>query len=137
MFLRISSAVLLLGAAAACSSKEESAAQGASDQAGEAIAAGDSVPQTVPCALAGAKEFKSDCTLERGTEGGKPMVIVRHPDGGFRRLLELDGGKRFAAADGADAVSIEPNQRELEVTVGDDHYLFPGPANAQASAAPR
>src|SRR6266446_10240481 len=126
MSLRISSAVLLLGALAACSSKSGTAQSG---QAGEAA----KTAQMVPCALAGAKSFTDQCQLERGSEDGKPVLVVRHPGGGFRRLVELEGGKRFAAADGADPVSQEANGKEIEVTVGDDHYLFPGPATANAA----
>ncbi len=117
MFLRISSAVLL-ATLAACSSK--SASPEAAGQSGEAAA-------TVPCALAGAKTFTAACGVERSSLDGKAIVTLRYPDGGFRRLVELEGGKSFAAADGSDEVAIEANGKEIEVTLGDDHYLFPAP----------
>ena len=94
--------------------------------------AGDA--QTVPCALAGAKLFKQDCTLERSSGDGRQIVVVRHPDGGFRRLIALDGGRRYAAADGADKAEIVPNGKDIEVTVEDDHYLFPAPASTPPGA---
>jgi hypothetical protein len=126
MFLRISSAVLL-AALAACSS--QSASSGASGQSGEAA-----VAAPVPCALAGAKTFTTTCDVERSTADGKTILTVRHNDGGFRRLVELEGGKSFAAADGAEEAAIEANGKDIEVTLGDDHYLFPAPAGASTAA---
>src|SRR5438874_8456986 len=117
MFLRISSAVLL-AALAACSAKSTSS--DAAGKLGEAAA-------TAPCALAGATKFTADCGVERSNVDGRVVLTMRHPDGGFRRLIELDGGKNFAAADGSDAAAIKPNGREIEVTLGDDHYLLPPP----------
>jgi hypothetical protein len=125
MFLRISSAALL-AALAACSS--QSASSGAAGQSGESAAA------PVPCALAGAKTFTTTCDVERSTADGKTILTVRHNDGGFRRLVELEGGKSFAAADGAEEAAIEANGKEIEVTLGDDHYLFPAPASASTAA---
>ena len=89
----------------------------------------------VPCALAGSASFTSDCTAERTSTDGKPILVIRHPDGGFRRLAVLDGGRRFAAADGSDAAESIANGKEIEVTVGQDHYLLPSPAQASADHA--
>ena len=116
MFLRISS-VLLLAALAACSGKSSS-------KAGEQSGA---ISLAVPCALDGAKTFITTCDVERSSVDGKSTLTIRHPDGGFRRLVELDGGKSYAAADGADDVAIEASGKEIEVTLGEDHYLFPAP----------
>lgn len=111
---------------AACSSGGESGQQPSAQEAASSEA------QSVPCALAGSRSFTAQCAIERVSTGGKTILTVRHPNGGFRRLIELDGGKRYAAADGSDEVSIEANGAEIEVTLGDDHYLFPAPANAPA-----
>ena len=119
MFLRISSA-LLLAALAACSGKSGSEAGGQSG----------AISLAVPCALDGAKTFITTCDVERSSVDGKSTLTIRHPDGGFRRLVELDGGKSFAAADGADDVAIEASGKEIEVTLGEDHYLFPAPTGA-------
>ena len=126
MFLRISS-LALLAALAACSSKTP--ASGQPEVSAEAAAA------SVPCALAGAKTFTAECPIERSVADGKPLVVVHHPDGGFRRLIVLEGGKSYAAADGAEAAEIEANGAEVEVTIGDDHYLMPAPAAATSSNA--
>jgi hypothetical protein len=127
MFLRTSSGILLL-ALAACSSK-------AGDQgAGGGLFGGEEVPaEKVPCALADAKTFTAVCTVERVNQDGKAMLIVHHPDGGFRRLVAMDGGKNYATVDGSDEVAIEANGKEIEVTVADDHYLFSAPGAAPAS----
>ena len=111
-------------ALAACSSK--SASSGAASPAA-----------TIPCALAGARAFTAECAIERSSLDGRAILTLRHPDGGFRRLIELETGKRFVAADGSDEVAIEPNGREIEVTLGDDHYLLPAPASAVPNAAQR
>ena len=120
MFLRISSALLLF-ALAACSGQSSSP-----DAGGQSAA----ISLAVPCALDGAKTFITTCDVERSSVDGKSTLTVRHPDGGFRRLVELDGGKSFAAADGADDVAIEASGKEIEVTLGEDHYLFPAPTGA-------
>ncbi len=129
MFLRISSAVLLAAVLAACSSES-----GTSAAAGEGSSGAPAVSVKVPCALAGAKSYTAECAVERDSRDGKVLVTLRHPDGGFRRLIELDGGKRFAAADGSDEVAIEANGKEIEVTLGDDHYLFSVPSVTSAPA---
>ena len=94
---------------------------------------GIAAPKSVPCALGGAKRFEQDCAVERQERDGKHIVVLRHPDGGFRRLVELDEGKRYAAADGAEAAATSPNGADIEVTVEDDHYLFPNPARTDAA----
>jgi hypothetical protein len=133
MYLRISSAVLAILALAACSKGNDprKVVQVAADGSTEAVPEAVASPPGVPCALAGAKEFKQDCLIERSSKGGKQFVVVRHPDGGFRRLVVIDGGKRYASADGAESAEVVANGKEVEVTVEDDHYLFPAPgANA-------
>lgn len=135
MYLRISSAFMLAALLAACSSNNATDAEAAS-AAGRTGSGTPGAVASVPCALVGAKSFTADCSVEREVRQGKTLVTVHHPDGGFRRLIELEGGKRFAAADGSDQVSIVANGREVEVTLGDDHYLFPAAApGAEASAS--
>ena len=127
MFLRIFNAVLLAAVLAACSPESSTSAA-----AGEGPSGASAASSKVPCALAGAKSYTAECVLERDSRDGKVLVTLRHPDGGFRRLIELDHGKRFAAADGSDEVAIAANGKEIEVTLGDDHYLFPAPGVTSA-----
>ncbi len=122
MFLRISSAALLI-ALAACSGKSAEQAEAGAER--------------IACALADAKTFTSACEVERTSQNGKNNVIVRHPDGSFRRFEVLADGHSLATTDGADPVEVTANGRDTEITVGDDHYLFPAPApSPQPSGGP-
>jgi hypothetical protein len=62
---------------------------------------------------------------ERGEADGARLLIVHHPDGGFRRFKLVDGGKGVAAADGAEAVAIARTADRLEASVDGDRYRFP------------
>ena len=128
MFLRISSAAIVALALAACSSGSDAGGSVNKDGAG-----GSGAAQTVPCALAGSRSFTAQCGLETSISDDRTIVTLRHPDGGFRRLIALDGGKRYAAADGSDEVVLKANGAEIEVTLGDDHYLLPVPGSADAA----
>ncbi len=111
MSLRISDSFLLVAAAlASCSSPAPKVAEG-----GEHIA----------CALGGANQFAPDCAVERAWQDGALVLIVRHPDGAFRRFDVLGGGKGLALADGAEVAQLKLAGAELEVTVGPDRYRFP------------
>lgn len=98
----------------------------------------DPEAERIACALADAKTFTSACVVERSQEQGKPVITIHHPDGGFRRFEVLADGHSFATLDGADAVEVTANGKDTEITVGDDHYLFPaaGPSGAASSNAP-
>lgn len=117
MFLRISSAGLLL-ALAACSGTS-------ADEA-------DANAERIVCALNDAKTFTSACELERTGQDGKSSLIIRHPDGSFRRFEVLADGHSLATTDGADKVEVTPNGKDTEITVADDHYLLPAPAPSAA-----
>ena len=127
MFLRTSSGLLLL-ALAACSGKPN---------AGGPAAGGPDDPGTerIACALADAKTFTSACVIERSQQGGKSVLTVTHPDGGFRRFEVLADGHSLATLDGADLVEVTANGKDTEITVGDDHYLFPVPTPVGAPAS--
>ncbi len=122
---------------AACSAKS---GDGQASPSGEASApaSASTAPATVSCALNGTREFKDECQLERSAGEGRSYIVLRHPDGGFRRIEELEAGKRYKSLDGADEVVVEANEADLELTIGDDHYLFPGPSPApNPSNAPK
>jgi hypothetical protein len=132
MSSRISSTLSLLLCLAACSVKgSEGEGTPATGEAGEAVGLAGA-PKAVSCALGGADEYKQDCEVERYERDGNRYVVLRHPDGGFRRLIESDGGKRFTAADGADTAEVTPNGAQIEVSVGEDSYLFPAPVGTHA-----
>ena len=119
MFLRISSAAVLL-ALAACSAKPAAEANASAER--------------ISCALGDAKTFTSACEVVRTSQDGKNSLIIRHPDGSFRRFEVLADGQSLATADGADTVEVTPNGKDTEITVADDHYLFPAPAPSDSAS---
>ena len=79
----------------------------------------------IECALGGATDFGRDCSVERGGAYAGEL-IVRHRDGGFRRLLITADGRGVVAADGAEParVAVIAGDR-IEVTLGGDRYRLP------------
>lgn len=124
--MRQRATLLLAAALAACSRGEEAAGSAANQTAAQP-------EDRLRCALGGAKDFASDCTREvtRGPDG--ETWIVRHPDGGFRRFVLIEGGARIATADGADEVQAERVGPDLEVRVANNRYLFPAAPEAPAT----
>jgi len=57
--------------------------------------------------------------------GGTLFLIVRHPDGSFRRFEVLKDGHGLSVADGAEPAALSMAGNELEVAVGLDRYRFP------------
>ena len=85
---------------------------------------GDKV-EMIACALGGSGEFSPACRLERSLAGGTLYLIVRHPDGAFRRFEVLKDGRGLGAADGAEPAEVRLAGEQLEVAVGTDRYRFP------------
>ena len=77
------------------------------------------------CALNGAEQFSGDCTVERSRAGEAIILVVRHPDGGFRRFTLGRDGNGLVTADGADQAGVAANGTLLDVRVGRDRYRFP------------
>ena len=81
--------------------------------------------EVIQCALASAQDFSAGCTAELvETEEGR-VVILRNPDGGFRRLRITGGEGLLEAADGADALQVKRSESALNVTIGPDRYILP------------
>lgn len=80
----------------------------------------------IECALAGSTKFERVCATETiPGEKGK-MLVVRHPDGGFRRFNILTDGRGLAPADGFDETGINIlGGGMIEVSSGDDIYRLP------------
>lgn len=105
MSTRISS--LLLGALlAGCGA--DPASQPA-QQAGETVACGPVGETLLPV-----------CTMER--DGA--MLVLHHPDGGFRRLQVQ--GNVISAADGAEVANVTHPGGATEVAIGGMRYRLPG-----------
>ena len=82
--------------------------------------------ETVDCALDGAAEFAPVCGVEREIVPGGTILVIRHPDGGFRRF-EIEGDL-VRTADGAETVTVIPSADATEVAVGNDRYRLAPPA---------
>jgi len=113
-------ALALSALAISCSGGGESAAADAGPGASAPSGSG-AAGATVSCALNGALTYANACTLERVTVGGTPTLVIRHPNGGFRRF-EVLSGPTLAEADGAQQAVVLRNGNTLEVTLGADRY---------------
>ena len=86
----------------------------------------------IECRIGDAVQFERFCTWERGSSPAGATIIVRKPDGGFRRFLVTEDGSGVVAADGAEAaeVTIIADNR-IEVAIGGDTYRLPATVRAQ------
>lgn len=115
----------------ACGSDPEADLLAAEGQTAEQAA----LQGKIECALAGSPEFNRNCTTERvsGPEG--QMLVVRHPDGGFRRFKILTDGRGLLPADGTDPdfkIKVLPNGM-IEVRSVDDTYRLPAAIKGAAT----
>jgi hypothetical protein len=86
--------------------------------------------EQIPCALGGAAAFSSSCAVDRSQVDGKLTLIVRHPDGAFRRFAVVTDGRGLTVADGAEQAVNAVQGDKLAVTVAGDRYLFPAKVKA-------
>ena len=85
----------------------------------------DLAPDQVACALGASEVFADVCQVQQSEQDGTRYLVVRHPDGGFRRFEILTDGRGLATADGSEVAETMLDDGMLEVAVGLDHYLFP------------
>jgi hypothetical protein len=90
-----------------------------------AAGAGQAATATIECALDGAAEFARACSVEKAEVDGSRVLVVRHPDGSFRRFDVLTDGRGLAMADGADEGRTAVEDETLAVAVDNDRYRFP------------
>lgn len=80
----------------------------------------------VECAPPGAERFSFACTIDRVQSQDGLFLTLRHPDGGFRRLLVTRDGRGVIAADGAERAVVTPLAPDLiEVALGGARYRLP------------
>jgi hypothetical protein len=118
-----------VGLLAACGDPDEATREALAAAGEEAEAAG-----RIECAVEGAASFDRVCLVERATGDEGSILTLRHPSGGFRRLLVTTDGRGVIAADGADEaeVTIIADNR-IEVALAGDRYRLP----ATVKATPR
>lgn len=102
---------------------------------GEGAGAGAASGQAlIDCATDGSRQWERACTVETRQGADGPIVVVRGPDGGFRRLAITSDGRGVVAADGAEPALVTPAGEDLiEVAIGNDRYRLP----ATVKSAPR
>ncbi|MFL6844677.1 MAG: hypothetical protein ACJ8ER_07340 [Allosphingosinicella sp.] len=84
-----------------------------------------SAGERIECALDGAAVFKPSCTVERD-RNDPSLLVVRGPDGRFRRLRS-DSNGAIETADGAEPAKAELLADDrVEVSVGRDRYRIAG-----------
>lgn len=121
MSMRTFSLIALL-LVAACGKPDNAELAKAEARAG-ALAEADGM---LECAIGDGSEFTRACEEERISGPDGVTMIVKHPDGGFRRFAVLTDGRGLAASDGAEAAKISIlDGRQILVTVGEDRYKFP------------
>ena len=133
MSMRISnlSAMLLL---TACGQQATDTKVLAKVEAEQSVAAADD--GRIQCALDGAAAFARVCLLDRQDTVDGLVLIARHPDGGFHRLLVTKDGRGVVAADGAEPAQVTLIGRdEIEVAIGNDHYRLPATVRGASSPA--
>lgn len=122
MSMRISSALSILALLAGCS--PEPGAENMVAPVGDSVAAGEDDGR-VACAMEGYEGFQRVCSLERHYDANGLLLIVRLPDGGFRRLRVTEG--TLVAADGAEPAEVTPaGEDAIEVAIGDARVRLPG-----------
>lgn len=81
--------------------------------------------ENIACAIGGSAELRQVCSAEWLVKDGRQSLIVRHPDGAFRRFDLRPDGSGLAAADGAEPAQSVLRDGKFDVTVGADRYLVP------------
>jgi hypothetical protein len=95
-------------------------------------AAGAEGNDRIACAVGGAATLDRVCTLDRTSSPDGTTLTLRHPDGGFRRLLVTRDGRGVIAADGADpALVTVVEAQEIEVSLAGDRYRLPATLRGQ------
>lgn len=80
----------------------------------------------VECAAPGSASFAYDCAIDRVQTQDGLFLTLRHPDGGFRRLLVTTDGRGVVAADGAEPAVVTPlGPDRIEVALGGARYRLP------------
>ena len=130
-----SAAFFMLLVLAGCGAKiPDKAADARAVAAREAIAKAEG---RIECAPPGATAFAYVCGIDRVETQDGLFLTLRHPDGGFRRLLVTSDGRGVVAADGAEAAQVTPLGKDLiEVALGGARYRLPATVRNPKKAKP-
>ena len=104
-------------------------------EAEQQAAASSAEDGRISCAVSGASALSPVCSVEREAGEAGLILTLRHPDGGFRRLLVTKDGRGVVAADGAEVATVTPiSDGLIEVSLGGDKYRLP--ATVKGAAKP-
>ncbi|MES2987266.1 MAG: hypothetical protein V4808_05125 [Pseudomonadota bacterium] len=80
----------------------------------------------IECAPPGSDNFSLACAIDMVQSQDGLFLTIRHPDGGFRRLLVTKDGRGVVAADGAEQTRVTTLAPDLiEVAIGGARYRLP------------
>ena len=89
---------------------------------GETVDAPAARTDRIECRIGAAAAFERFCRVERAGD----MLILRKPDGGFRRLEIVTDGRGVIAADGAEQARVTIVAGDvILVEIGDDAFRLP------------
>lgn len=132
--LRLIAATLLLGlSACGVKSTPDHPATRPETSTSAAPFAGDdtTVDDRIACATGGETALSMNCRIERTQTEEGLVITLRHPDGGFRRVLVVKDGRGVVPADGAEPAQVVlTGQNQIDVTIGHDRYRLPAVAKA-------
>ena len=83
----------------------------------------------VSCALRGASDFASECRLVEIGDGGETYFVMRHPDGGFRKLAPADTPAGLAEFDGSQEAESAREGATVTLIIGTDRYRWEAPGD--------
>ena len=90
----------------------------------------------IECAVHGAQWFLRECEVEKSkNDSGALVLVVHHPDGGFRRFTVVTDGRGLETADGFEQAQTSVVDDRLDVRVGDDRYRFPATIKSRDKSA--
>lgn len=110
--------------------------RGGNTDAGTAATTAAANTTSVPCALHGTDVFQTNCPVERIISADGLVLVVHHPDGGFRKLLVTTDGRGVVTADGSEGAMVSvASPNTIEVAVGEDRYRLPATVQGQTLPA--
>lgn len=102
------------------------------DSGNNTIAKAPASDDRIDCLVEGSTAFEHNCIVETADGADGPLLTIRKPDGGFRRLQVTSDGRGVIAADGAEmAVVTMLRDDRIEVAIGADRFRLPARVRRQ------
>lgn len=123
---RVLRSLAWIAAAAALSGCDRTADNGTLAEAEQRADAARLEAGMIPCALSGAKQFTTNCTIEERSGPDGLILTVGRRDVGYRQLLVTTDGRGVIAADGAEPANVTViEDGVIEVGIATDRYRLP------------